>query len=430
MSVARLVAIVIIFLGCTVAWVALGTSVTARSGEFDAALGQQVARLWGGPHVQVAPEAWVDVPREVVETQEERDPSGKTIHREVTRTIVEPFAVPVVATRAEVELDLEHRQKGLLWYPTYEVRFKAVYTIENTHPDQRAFGVRFRFPAATAIYDDFVLTLDGAAVPLTGDLTKEVIARAVVAPGARATLDVAYRSRGLETWQYGFGGQGVSRVQDFSLVLGTNFDRIDFPAGTMSPSAKSPSGDGWTLTWRFANLVTGQAIGVELPNRLNPGPLAARITFFAPVSLLFFLTVMVMLGVVTGRNLHPMNYFFVSAAFFAFHLLLAYLVDHLSIHVTFLLAALVSVGLVLSYLRLVAGARPSLVHAGAAQIVFLVLLSYAFFFEGFAGFTVTIGAVLTLFVLMQMTARVDWNAVFDQSNRGMVAPPEHRPVRP
>ena len=41
---------------------------------------------------------------------------------------------------------------------------------------------------------------------------------------------------------------------------------------------------------------------------------------------------MVILGVLGGQNLHPVNYGFLSAAFFAFHLLLAYLVDHISIH--------------------------------------------------------------------------------------------------
>ena len=44
--------------------------------------------------------------------------------------------------------------------------------------------------------------------------------------------------------------------------------------------------------------------------------------------------------------------------------------------------------------------------------MFLVLFSYAFFFEGFTGLTVTIGAIVTLFVLMQMTARVNWGDVF------------------
>jgi hypothetical protein len=65
-----------------------------------------------------------------------------------------------------------------------------------------------------------------------------------------------------------------------------------------------------------------------------------------------------------------------------------------------------------SYLRRVAGARLALGEAAVAQIVFLVLFSYAFFFEGYTGLTVTIGAIATLFVLMQATARVNWTRAF------------------
>ena len=103
---------------------------------------------------------------------------------------------------------------------------------------------------------------------------------------------------------------------------------------------------------------------MDLPDRINPGPLAARITWFAPVSLLFFLAVMVILGVLRGHSLHPMNYAFVSAAFFAFHLLLAYLVDHLDLHLSFAIAAITSVALVVSYLRVVVGNAVCLSRSG------------------------------------------------------------------
>ena len=109
---------------------------------------------------------------------------------------------------------------------------------------------------------------------------------------------------------------------------------------------------------------------------------------------------------------NTMHYWFIAAAFFAFHLLLAYLVDHVSVHVAFASAAAVSLTLVVSYLRVVTGMRDALFKAGAAQLIFLVLFSYAFFFEGFTGLSITVGAVVTLFVLMQMTARVSWDDVF------------------
>jgi inner membrane protein involved in colicin E2 resistance len=107
-----------------------------------------------------------------------------------------------------------------------------------------------------------------------------------------------------------------------------------------------------------------------------------------------------------------MNYFFLAASFFAFHLLLAYLADHLSIHAAFLTCSAVSVCLVASYLRSVTGARFALREALGAQFVYLILFSYAFFFEGYTGLAITIGAILTLFIAMQATARVDWERIF------------------
>jgi inner membrane protein involved in colicin E2 resistance len=111
-------------------------------------------------------------------------------------------------------------------------------------------------------------------------------------------------------------------------------------------------------------------------------------------------------------ELHPMNYFFLGGAFFAFHLLLAYLADHLDIHVSFAISSVVSVFLVVTYLRLVVGTQFAIREAAMAQTIYLVLFSYAFFFQGFSGLAITIGAILTLFVVMQMTGRIRWAEKF------------------
>jgi inner membrane protein involved in colicin E2 resistance len=111
-----------------------------------------------------------------------------------------------------------------------------------------------------------------------------------------------------------------------------------------------------------------------------------------------------------------MNYFFLACAFFAFHLLLAYLVDHISIHSAFVICSIVSLTLVISYLRLVVGMRFAAVEAGLAQLIYLVLFSYAFFFKGFSGLAVTIGSIITLFVVMQLTGRIRWSEKFAGRN--------------
>lgn len=407
MSAARLVAIAAIFAIATFSWFALGASITARTGEFDQRLGEQVARLWGGRHQQRAPDVWVERPRQV--TEQVADAGNPKVSRTVTRTVVDRVPLGLAQSRIDVALDLDHRQKGLLWYDTYAVNFRASYRVRNPDREPRTLGVQFSFPSAEAIYDNFQFLVNQQRAARADDLSKGLQTSIDVPAAGEAIIEISYTSRGLDTWTYAFAGKGVSEVSDFVLAMTTDFSNVDFPAGTISPSEKREQGDGWVLTWRFGTLVTGQTIGMDLPNRLNPGPLAARITMFAPVSLLFFLSVMVILGVLQQRSLHPMNYAFLSAAFFAFHLLLAYLVDHIDIHLAFVISATVSVALVVSYLRIVAGAAFALFRAGVAQLVFLVLFSYAFFFEGYTGLTVTIGAIVTLFVLMQMTAHVDWS---------------------
>ena len=107
-----------------------------------------------------------------------------------------------------------------------------------------------------------------------------------------------------------------------------------------------------------------------------------------------------------------MHYFFLSAAFFSFHLLFAYLADQIAIELAFAIAALVSLALVVSYVARVASWKFALREVGVAQMLFLILFSYAFFYEGYTGLVITIGAIVTLAVLMQVTAKVNWESVF------------------
>jgi len=323
--------------------------------------------------------------------------------KSVAETIVEPL--PIEQSRIRVALDLEQRQKGLLWFPTYRVAFHGDYLFRNTTPSDEV-TIRLAFPVPEAIYDDLVLRVDGQPVPTTtvDGAVSTVVRRS---PGSRIRVTTGYRSQGMKTWNYSFG-EKVSQVHDFALEMRTNFAAIDFASGTLSPTEKKGAGAGWVLTWKYTNVVTGYGIGMVMPEKLQPGPLAGRISFFAPVSLLFFFFLMVVITAMRKIDLHPMHYFFLAAAFFAFHLLLAYLADHISIHAAFAICSAVSIFLVVSYLRIVVNATFAWREAALAQFVYLVLFSYAFFFQGFTGLAITIGAIISLFVAMQVTARVDW----------------------
>lgn len=417
----RLVAIAFIFAVTTVAWMILGATTIERSRSSDQRLRGRVSSTWGTRQQQAAPTAFVErletrvvqdvpaAPRRTAPATPASVPAATT-RTETVRTRV---PLPLEQTRATVTFDLEHRQKGLLWYATYGVAFDGTFRFRNT-ADTDGITLEFVLPAAQAVYDDLTVSLNGA--PATYRMEGQALLLSARVPrGDTAVLAVSYRSQGLDEWRYALGTD-VTEVRDFELTMRTNFDAIDFPEATLSPTDKREVDGGWELRWAYTNLLSGFQIGMDMPQKLQPGPLAGEIAMFAPVPLLFFFAVLFLIVTIRRIDLHPMNYAFLAAAFFSFHLLLAYLADHVSIHLAFVIASAVSVALVVSYLRLAVGPRFAFVEAAAAQVIYLVLFSYAFFFKGFTGLAITIGSVVTLFVAMQLTGRIRWSEVFASSH--------------
>lgn len=399
----RIIAIAFIFVCASVAWAILGGTIFSRTYSLDAVAANRVASTWGEQQNQAPPVASF---KQIVSRNEESTENGKKIVKTIKEELI--TKLPLESSAVDVGLDLEHRQKGLLWYSTYKVGFAADYAFRNDSSKDELVTFVLNFPTAKAIYDDLVFTVDGVPLAVTNQ-QNAAIGSVTIPAGKVARLTVGYRSQGLNEWRYSFGNDAATaQVRDFSLKMKTNFKDIDFPDNTLSPSEKHETGKGWELSWSYKNLVSGYQIAMVMPEKLQPGPLAGRISFFAPVSLFFFFFIMLIITTMRGIELHPMNYFFLAAAFFSFHLLLAYLVDHVSIHVAFVISAVVSVFLVISYLRLVVGLHFASREAALAQFVYLVMFSYAFFLKGFTGLAITLGSVVTLFVAMQVTGRIRW----------------------
>jgi inner membrane protein involved in colicin E2 resistance len=405
--VKRILAIIAIFVCACVAWMILGTSIFLRTDSAGTLLSGRVASAWGSAQEQHPPAVSYQRPQQkIVEVEEE----GKKVKK--NETIQVTTRVPLDASQIRADFHIDYRQKGLLWFSAYRVDFAAMYKMTNPTEREQDFTIALPLPAQQAVYDNVQISLDGKKLPLEF-AGSSVVAHGTVAAGAVGQVDTAYRSQGLDNWSYRFSDDNqVSRAKDFHLSATTDFSGFDFPENSLSPTEKRDTGKGWELKWDYQNLVSGFNIALKMPQKLQPGPLAGRISYFAPVSLFFFFFLVFILSTLRGIDLHPMNYFFLACAFFAFHLLLAYLCDHISIHAAFLVSSAVSVLLVVSYLRLVVNARFAVVDAGLSQLVYLVLFSYAFFFEGYTGLAITVGAILTLFVVMQMTGRIRWEERF------------------
>ena len=395
MSMKRITAVIGIFLVACAGWCVLGTTTRMRSKNYSHRLGSKVQRLWGIELVQEAPSLAVEDPR-----------TGQI-----------RWLMPA-ANDIKVRIDADHRKKGLIWYPTYRCSFNGVYKIENTSDASQDIVLHFDFPTkdTKATYSDFALSLDGKPVDIPVDITHGIDKTIQVGPGKAVAFGIGYSTRGIRAWRYRTD-HNVGRVRNLALQIDTDFADVDYTEGSLSPMDAVESDEGMKLTWRASDLITGEDIGIIIPEKLNPGPLTSRITFFAPVCLLFFFLLIATINIIYKVNIHPMHYMFVAAGFFAFHLLLAYMVGIINIHISFIISAVTSVVLVTSYLSgALAGKFPWKI-AAAGQMFFLVLFSYTFFMKGTTGLTVAVGSVVTLAVLMRVTANIDWNEVFASKAR-------------
>src|SRR6266850_1906770 len=248
----RIIAIVAIFVCTAVAWAILGSTIFYRTYNAESGLAGRVASTWGAPQGQAPPAIAYEWPEERTVEVEEK---GKKI----TRT------------------------------------------------------------AQQAVYDNVQLLLDDKPLALTFS-GSQAVARTRMAAGAKSMLKAAYRSQGLDNWKYTFArenadgnGKEISQARDFHLLVKTDFSGFDFPDNSLSPTEKRQTANGWELEWNYQNLVSGFDIALKMPQKLQPGPLAGRISYFGPVSLFFFFFLVFILSTLRGND-HPMNYFFLACA--------------------------------------------------------------------------------------------------------------------
>lgn len=420
--VLQIMGIVAVFGAASVAWLILGGVTVARSDDVSASLRGEVQELWGTPQQQAAPSfrfRWQT--QELVEREVETD-KGSRVVKELA-TVTKHETMSPASTRIDVDLSSDLRRKGLVWYSLYDVDLDGAWSYRHQDEREGELVIDFAFPDSSGVYDNFVFRVNGVdhaseLTPLDGTVTyvlpikKDQVVR----------VEAGYRSRGVDEWRY-VPAQGVGRIQDLRLTMRTDFAAIDFPSYTLSPNSKTRLESGWELVWEFERVVTGYGIGMVTPERIQPGELAASLSFSAPISLLFFFLVVFVLATLRRISVHPINYLFLAGAFFAFHLLFAYLVDHVAIEVAFVVCSAVSVLLVTTYMRLVVSTRFALVESALAQLIYLIGFSLAHFAEGYTGLTVTVLAIATLFLLMQLTGRIRWAEILASGSSAQLSDP-------
>jgi hypothetical protein len=97
----RIAGIAFIFLCTSAAWMILAASIWSRTNDSNQKLTPNMASIWGTEQIQYQPVA--------------------TYQDSLT------VALPASSSRIDVNLAMEYRQKGLLWYSVYVVNFDGAY---------------------------------------------------------------------------------------------------------------------------------------------------------------------------------------------------------------------------------------------------------------------------------------------------------------
>jgi len=392
LSSGRLFAIGCIFAAVSFAWLIFGKVLSERNSTSSNTAKSNVTQLWGPAQSQQHPKIW----------------SSLNINSR-NRSYIQP-----ISSIIDVKLNYEPKKKGLIWNNTYTADFAANYQIKNSTDESALYHISFALPSINSSYHDFVFQINGTAmdniIPSLGEI-KQTIS---IPANETADLRISYRSRGMDQWSYHLGD--TERIKNFRLNMETNFENVDFPVGSSSPTSRDYDGSSNTskLTWNYPDVIRPQHIAMQIPEIKDAGLIASKVSFFAPVSLLFFFAIMVIFGLIKGTNLHPMNYVFMAAGFFSFHLLFAYLANLVPLHLAFVIAASVSLALIGSYIKAIGGKKLMKI-AIPAQFTYLVLFSYSFLFNGATGITIAIGSIITLALVMRATTGVDWAEVFTTS---------------
>ena len=204
MSAGKLFAIFLIFVLAALGWFVLAGSVQVRSDSSDTRLGDAVSGLWGSQQAQDAPS--------FVRAADK----GATSRLDIAGSDI------------SADFHLNQRRKGLLWYATYVVDFKAAYKVANPSSQPATATMTFAFPDEGGSYDGFAVKADGHDVPVSYRDGK-ALATFIIPPNATTTLTTGYRTNGLDSWQYEPSPGGVGVVKGFRLGMTTDFGSIDYP---------------------------------------------------------------------------------------------------------------------------------------------------------------------------------------------------------
>ena len=237
-----------------------------------------VRTIWGPEQTQGDLAVAIRWEEEQLERLESEDPTKPTVtrKRKLTHTIDEN---PFVNARHAVTLRQSPRKKGPAVYPGYTTECKFVWQLRNPAARDVTAVLRFPLPAASAMYDDLAVALNGASVRERLRIRANALElEQPLKPGEEINYEVSFKSRGLGYWYFQVREPREIRDLELKLTLpDTARKNLNYPEGCMTPTEATDAGHGSVLTYRLDRALSNKGMGIEIPKLTQPGELASAV---------------------------------------------------------------------------------------------------------------------------------------------------------
>jgi len=282
-----------------------------------------VRTIWGPEQAQCELSVALRWEEEQLEGLESEDPTKPTVtrKRKVIHTIDEN---PFLNARHAVTLRQSPRKKGPAVYPGYGTECKFTWRLRNPVPRDVMATLRFPLPAASAMYDDLAVAINGANVRDRLRIRSNALElEKPLKPNEEFGYEISFKSRGLSYWYFQVREPREIRDLELKLTLpDTPTKSLNYPEGCMTPTQVTAAGRGSVLTYRLDRALSNKGMGIEIPKLTQPGELASAVLDEVRKGWVLLFAALLLGGTLAGYKHTALLTTFVTAAVaFAFALL-------------------------------------------------------------------------------------------------------------
>lgn len=377
--------LLLIFFPLFIGWFLLGSRLKTRTDFATYRQLESVMQIWGGNLEQ---------------------PMPSIRYKGFGSDVASLSAGNIHASDVVVNLQMDYRKKGLVYYTGYNALFTGNYTIKNTDNEKIYLSFIFPYPMreGQGILQDIKLLINNEEDRNGTEYQQNLILwTGLIEPSEAKEMTVMYKARGLNNYIYGFEpGKLINKFKMKIDVSGAS--EVDYPVSTMTPTQIQKTPDGITLIWERNSSQSQLNIGIMLPDRINIARqcevMVKRAPFFY---LLFFLSLWALMRL-SGFSPNLIQFLIISIAYFLFYPLFAYLSMYMPVAPSFGLSFGVIGLLIWNYVRIINKLR----IANAifiAYTFYLGITSLAALLPAYTGLILVIEGVVLIGVIMQVLSR-------------------------